>query len=85
MCYFSVYTETENQYVPGLAGLHIPLLPPVTLYKEYINLISKKGDQVIMSEEFVTEHQKIFWNIILWFKIVKLPRFMVDCDFGPHH
>jgi len=38
-----------------------------------------------MSEELITEHRQVFWNIILYFKILKLPNFMLDLDYSPHH
>jgi hypothetical protein len=41
---FSIYSEQENAYVKGRKGQTISLLPPVTLYKEFFNIITKKGD-----------------------------------------
>lgn len=63
----------------------ITLLPPLTLYKEFINLIAKNGDEILMSDNFIKNHQIVFWNIILYLKIVKLPNFMLDLDYTPYH
>jgi len=60
-------------------------LPPVSLYKEFINIISKEGDQILLRDEFIKNHKIVFWNIILYFKILKVPNFMLDLDFSPHH
>jgi len=45
----------------------------------------KEGDQILMNEDFINNHKIIFWNIILYFKVLKLPIFMLDLDFTPHH
>lgn len=31
------------------------------------------------------EHSVVFWNSILYFKIMKLPCFIIDLDFSPKH
>lgn len=31
------------------------------------------------------EHSTIFWNIVLYFKILKLPLFFIDLDFSEQH
>jgi hypothetical protein len=54
----------------------------VTLYKEYINIVEQKGEQVVLREAFLKEHRTVFWNIILYFKIMKLPIFMLDLDYS---
>ena len=57
----------------------------MTLYKEFFNIITKEGDQILMSESFISEHKLVFWNIILYSKILKLPVFMLDLDYSPYH
>lgn len=54
------------------------LLSPVVLYKEFINTLNKKGDEVLQSETFIKEHSVVFWNLILYFKLLKLPCFILD-------
>lgn len=58
------------------------MLSPITLYKEYINLIENKGEQIVLKENFLRESKTVFWNIILYFKIMKLPIFMLDLDYS---
>lgn len=31
-----------------------------------------------MSQSFISEHSVVFWNLILYFKIMKLPCFILD-------
>lgn len=38
-----------------------------------------------MSESFISDHQLVFWNIILYSKVLKLPVFMLDLDYTPYH
>ena len=82
---FTVYSEQENTYIKGRKGQVISLLPPITLYKEFVNILTKKGDAILMNEAFISEHKIVFWNIILYFKILKLPIFMLDLDYTPLH
>jgi len=82
---FTIYSEQENLYLNGRKGVTVHLLPPITLYKEFFNILMKEGDQILMNEDFINNHKIIFWNIILYFKVLKLPIFMLDLDFTPHH
>jgi len=41
---FKIHSENDTPYLQGRKGETVSLLPPVTLYKEFINIISKKGD-----------------------------------------
>ena len=61
------------------------LLPPCTLYKEFINTLAKKGDTVLTQEIFMTEHSVVFWNLLIYFRIMKLPIFFLDQDYSTKH
>lgn len=61
------------------------LLPPCTLYKEFINTLAKKGDSVLTSEVFMTDHSVVFWNLLIYFRIMKLPIFFLDQDYSAKH
>ena len=41
---FTIYCEHENSFLNGRNGHIVLLLPPVTLYKEFFNIMLKKGD-----------------------------------------
>ena len=43
-----------------------------------INTLNKKGDQILTSPQFIKEHSVVFWNLVLYFKIMKLPCFILD-------
>jgi hypothetical protein len=58
------------------------LLSPVVLYKKIINVLNKAGDIVFQSEDLVGEHSVVYWNLVLYFKIIKLPCFIPDLDFN---
>lgn len=61
------------------------LLSPVVLYKEFINTLNKKGDKVLMEKSFIKEHSVVYWNLVLYFKIMKLPTFVLDHDTSQKH
>jgi len=63
----------------------VPLLSPVVLYKEFLNTLNKEGPGILSSEQFVTDHSVVFWNMILYFKIMKLPCFILDLDHTQKH
>jgi len=37
---FTIYSEQENMFIPGKTGTKINLLPPITLYKQFFNLVT---------------------------------------------
>lgn len=61
------------------------LLPPVALYKEFINTLAKKGDSVLTQEAFIDDHSVVFWNLMIYFKIMKLPIFILDQDYSAQY
>ena len=36
----------------------------------------------MLKEQLLREHRQVFWNTILYFKIMKLPIFMLDLDYS---
>lgn len=79
---FTVYSEYKTDYLKGREGVKVTLLSPIILYKEYINLVEKKGEQIVLRESFLKDHKTVFWNVILYFKLMKLPIFMLDLDYS---
>jgi hypothetical protein len=61
------------------------MLPPVTLYKELLNIFESEGDKVITNESLLADHKIVFWNLIMYFKVMKLPCFILDNDFSHNH
>jgi len=82
---FLVQSEYRTPFVNGREGVSMHLLPPCALYKEFINTLAKKGDSVLTQEVFITEHPVVFWNLMIYFKIMKLPVFFLDQDFSAKH
>lgn len=80
---FNIYSEYKTDYLKGRDGMKLTFLSPVTLYKEYINLVEQNGEQIVLRESFLKDHRLVFWNIILYFRIMKLPVFMLDLDYNP--
>ncbi len=37
----------------------------------------------MLKDTFLKEHRLVFWNIVLYFRIMKLPVFMLDLDYSP--
>lgn len=52
----------------------------MVLYKEFINTLNKRGDSVLMRQAFIRDHSVVFWNLVLYFKVMKLPTFVLDQD-----
>jgi DENN domain-containing protein 4 len=61
------------------------MLSPVVLNKEFINSLNKKGEQILMSDSFIKDHSVVYWNLVLYFKIMKLPGFILDHDTSQKH
>ncbi len=47
--------------------------------------MEQKGENIVLRESFLKEHKTVFWNLILFFKIMKLPIFMLDLDYASLH
>lgn len=69
----------------GKIGHSMQLLSPVVLYKEFINTLNKKGDPILSQPEFISQHSVVFWNLVLYFKMMKLPHFILDQDLSQRH
>ena len=83
---FKIFTASPTDFLPeGKKGLSMQLLSPVVLYKEFLNTLNKAGDQILMSEKFYKDHSVVFWNLVLYFKIMKLPGFVLDQDTSQKH
>ena len=83
---FTIYTDRESDLMPeGRKGLRMQLLSPVVLSKELINTLNKSGEQVVTSPSFIAEHSVVYWNLVLYFKILKLPTFILDQNSSPKH
>ena len=53
--------------------------------KEFTNCISQKGENVIVKEDFRKDHKTIYWNLIFYFKLLKLPCFFLDHYYNASH
>ena len=82
---FTVYSEYDTPYLSGRQGFTLPLLSPVVLHKEFVNTLNKTGAKVLSSHDFVQDHSVVFWNLVLYFKVMKLPCFLLDLDYSKKH
>ena len=55
--------------------ISVPYLSPLVLRKEVENVIENEGEVCLRSQEFVTQHPIIFWNL------VSERGKMVNCEF----
>ena len=57
----------------------VGMLSPVVLLKEVDNLIKNKGEKYFFISEWYKhrEHKQIFWNIVYYFNVLKLPTFVL--------
>ncbi len=57
----------------------VNLLSPVVLLKEVDNVIKNKGEKYFFITEWFKhkEHKQIFWNIVYYFNVLKLPSFVL--------
>ena len=40
---------------------------------------------MLTQEVFMSEHSVVFWNLIIYFRIMKLPIFFLDQDYSTKH
>jgi len=83
---FTVYSEFSGIYgLNGRKGKTFKFLSPIIVYKEFTTVIKSESPEVVLKEVFLKEHAILFWNMFLYFKIMKLPFFILDQDFTPKH
>jgi len=83
---FSVFSEFTGIYgLNGRVGITFNFLSPITLYKEFTNVIKAKSAQIVLKESFLKDHKILFWNMFLYFKIMRLPFWVLDQNFTEQH
>lgn len=57
----------------------VNLLSPIVLLKEVDNLIKNKGEKYFFISEWYKhkDHKQIFWNIVYYFTVLRLPTFVL--------
>lgn len=60
---------TEGQFGDPFS---VPYLNPLVLRKELENILTREGDLCLKSDQFVTEHPIIYWNLIWTFERINV-------------
>ena len=81
----NLFTDSDHNSLCGREGFEVQWLPPSWLLKEYTNCVSQRGENIILKEDFRKDHNTIFWNLIFYFKLLKLPWFFLDNYYNPAH
>ena len=81
----NLFTDSDHNSLSGREGMEVQWLPPSCLLKEYTNWVSQRGENIILKEDFRIDHKTIFWNLIFYFKLLKLPCFFLDNYYNPAH
>ena len=77
MPHFTVYTDLEHPLLEGKKGSSVQWLSPAVLQKEFYNLIKKEGETGFFAKKFADSSRALFWNLIYYFKMMRLPYFFV--------
>ena len=72
----------EHQVVKNI---QVEFLSPPIIRKELENLMYKDGDSVLLAKDFVDKHRILFWNMALYFDLMKLPNFFLNPTFDPEN
>lgn len=76
---FVIFSEFNGVYgLRGRKGISFTFLSPITLYKEFTNVIKSKGAQIVLQDRFLLDHKTLFWNMLLYFKMMRLPFWVLD-------
>jgi hypothetical protein len=82
LCLVKVYPRlyminTKHQTLDNIEWVN--LISPAVLLKEVDNLIRNNGDKYFYTSEYFRhkDHKQIFWNIVFYFQLLKLPRFVL--------
>lgn len=81
----NLYTDSDHEFLNGKDGIEIQWLPPSCLLKEFTNCISQRGESILLKEDFRKDHKTLYWNLVFYFKLLKLPTFFLDQYYNPAH
>jgi len=77
----------QNEYTEAATmaqerGLQeVEFLSPPVLRKELENLIYREGSDFLLARDFCDKHKVLFWNLVLFFQLLKLPVYFLDPNF----
>jgi len=60
----------------------VEVVSPPIVRKELENLIYSSGEDILLEGNFPNKHSILFWNVCLYFDLVKLPKFFVNPFFS---
>lgn len=73
---------TEAAMMAQERGLQeVEFLSPPVLRKELENLIYREGPDFLLARDFCDKHKVLFWNLVLFFQLLKLPAYFMDPNF----
>jgi len=77
-CFHCQFEFNPFLLITKLSGKYfkIPLISPIDIIKEILFMISKQKEAILFSYEFYLSQKTLFWNLIFFFKILKLPLFI---------
>ena len=59
-------------------ALKVEFLSPPLIRKELENLIYTHGEGAMMAKDFCDKHKILYWNMVLYFNLLRLPYFFLD-------
>ena len=63
------------------SSLEVEFLSPPVLRKELENLVYGEGADFMLARDFCDKHKVVFWNLVLFFQVMKLPTYFLDPNF----
>jgi hypothetical protein len=82
VCLVKVYPRlyminTKNESLDNIEWVNF--ISPAVLLKEVDNLIRNNGDKYFYTSEYFRhkDHKQIFWNMVFYFQLLNLPRFVM--------
>jgi hypothetical protein len=59
-------------------SLAITFMSPPILRKQLEKVIYSQGDTFLLERSFVDRHSELYWNLVLYFNLIKAPTFFLD-------
>jgi pentatricopeptide repeat protein len=75
---FKVLMDRGLGHEEGENVIEVEFLSPLMLRKEIESLIYSEGEAFLADRETCEKHKVIFWNMVLYFEMLQLPKFFLN-------
>jgi hypothetical protein len=67
------------------SNLKVLFFSPTVFHNQVFSTIQLKGLDIFFKEDFYITHHQLFWNLLLYFRLLNLPAFPINLCYNPEN